>query len=106
MPKSSAFRPFSLAAQRFNVSDTVQTVTLPDNPGYTSTADVTAWVDNRGYTDLLIEVGSSTPSDTLSYPLPAQSSQPISVGLERTIKIKRPASSAAELVIVTAGEGL
>ena len=106
MAESSAFRPFSLAAQRINVGDTATTVSLPKNPGYSSTDDMTVWVENRGTTELLIEVGSTTPSDTLSYPIPARSSQPISVGLERTIKLKRLAGSASEGVVVTAGEGL
>ena len=106
MPESSAFRPFTLAAQRLSVGDTATTVTLPENPGYSSTDDMTVWVENRGTTELLIEVGTTTPSDTLSYPIPAQSSQPISVGLERTIKLKRMTGSASGVVVVTAGEGL
>ena len=106
MAESSAFRPFTLAAQRLSVGDTVTTVTLPEHPGYSSTHDMAVWVENRGTTELLIEVGNTTPSDTLSYPIRAQSSQPISVGLERTIKLKRLAGSASEAVVVTAGEGL
>lgn len=106
MAESSAFRPFTLATQRVGVDDTVTTVTLPENPGYSSSDDMTVWIDNRGTTELLIEVGGTIPSDTLSYPIPAQSSQPISVGLERTIKLKRLAGSASEAVVVTAGEGL
>ena len=106
MPESSAFRPFTLAAQRLGVNDAVTTVTLPENPGYSSTDDMTVWIENRGTTELLIEVGTTTPSDTLSYPIQAQSSQPISVGIERVIKLKRLSGSASEVVVVTAGEGL
>ena len=106
MAESSAFRPFTLASQRLSVGGTVTTVTLPENPGYSSKDDMTVWIENRGTTELLIEVGTTTPSDTLSYPIPAQSSQPISVGLERTIKLKRMAGGASGVVVVTAGEGL
>ena len=106
MPESSSFRPFTLGAQRVSVGESAVSVTLPEPPGYCSTDGMTVWVENRGATELLIEVGSTTPSDTLSYPIPAQSSQPISVGLERAIKLKRLAGSVSGSVVVTAGEGL
>lgn len=106
MAESSAFRPFTLAAQRISVGATAVVVNLPENPGYSSIDDVTAWIENRGTTELLIEIGATTPSDTLSYPIPAQSSQPISVGIERKITLKRLTGSASESVVVTAGEGL
>ena len=101
MLASHAFKPFQLSTQRVSVGATVATVTLAD-----SVLDLAVWIDNRGNTDVLVEVGSTNPTDTTSYPIPAMSSQPIGIGQERELRLKRPEGSIAAEVIVTPGEGL
>ena len=71
-----------------SVGDTVSTVTLAANA-----LDLTVWIDNRGSTDVLIEVGANDPTDTTSFPIPAMTSQPIGIGQERELRLKRPAYS-------------
>ena len=101
MLASHAFKPLRLSTQRVSVGDTVSTVTLATNA-----LDITVWIDNRGNTDVLIEVGAIDPTDTTSYPIPAMTSQPIGLGQERELRLKRPANSTAAEVIVTPGEGM
>ena len=101
MLASYAFKPLQLSTQRVSVGATVSTVTLTAN-----TLDLTVWIDNRGNTDVLVEVGSTNPTDTTSFPIPAMSSQPIGIGQERELRLKRPAGSTSAEVIVTPGEGL
>lgn len=101
MLTSHAFRPYKLGTQRVNVGATVYTITLQ----YPNTAG-SIYVENRGSTDLLIELGDTDPVDTQSFPIPAMTSQPIGVGTYTTIKAKRPAGSTAELAIFSEGEGL
>ena len=101
MLASHAFKPLRLSTQRVSVGDTVSTVTLATNA-----LDITVWIDNRGNTDVLIEIGAIDPSDTTSYPIPAMTSQPIGLGQERELRLKRPAGSTSAEVIVTPGEGL
>ena len=101
MLASYAFKPLQLSTQRVSVGDTVSTVTLAANA-----LDLTVWIDNRGSTDVIIEIGSTNPTDTTSFPIPAMSSQPIGVGQERELRLKRPAGSTAAEVIVTPGEGM
>ena len=101
MLASHAFKPLRLSTQRVSVGDTVSTVTLATNA-----LDITVWIDNRGNTDVLIEVGAIDPTDTTSYPIPAMTSQPIGLGQERELRLKRPAGSTAAEVIVTPGEGM
>ena len=101
MLKSHAFRPLRLATQRVPVSDAVSIVTIP-----ASKLSLSVWIDNRGATDLFIELGETNPSDTASFPIPAMTSQPIGLGQVRQIRLKRKAGSAAAEVIVTPGEGL
>ena len=101
MLASSAFKPLQLSTQRVSVGDTVATVTLAD-----SALDLAVWINNRGNTDVLVEVGSTNPTDTTSFPIPAMTSQPIGMGQERELRLKRPAGSTAAEVIVTPGEGL
>ena len=101
MLASHAFKPLRLSTQRVSVGDTISTVTLATNA-----LDITVWIDNRGNTDVLIEIGAIDPSDTTSYPIPAMTSQPIGLGQERELRLKRPAGSTSAEVIVTPGEGL
>ena len=101
MLASYAFKPLQLSTQRVSVGDTVSTVTLAANA-----LDLTVWIDNRGSTDVIIEIGSTNPTDTTSFPIPAMSSQPIGIGQERELRLKRPAGSTSAEVIVTPGEGL
>ena len=101
MLTSHAFKPLRLSTQRVSVGATVSTVTLAAND-----LDITVWISNKGSTDVLVEIGAINPTDTTSYPIPAMSSQPIGIGQERELRLKRPAGSTAEEVIVTPGEGL
>ena len=101
MLASHAFKPLQLSTQRVSVGATVATVTLAD-----SALDLAVWIDNRGSTDVLVEVGSTNPTDTTSFPIPAMTSQPIGMGQERELRLKRPAGSTAAEVIVTPGEGM
>lgn len=101
MLASYAFKPLQLSTQRVAVGATVSTVTLAANA-----LDLTVWIDNRGSTDVLVEVGSTNPTDTTSFPIPAMTSQPIGMGQIRELRLKRPAGSTAAEVIVTPGEGM
>ena len=101
MLASHAFKPLRLSTQRVSVGSTVSTITFAANA-----LDITVWITNKGNTDVLIEIGAVNPTDTESYPISAKSNQPISIGQERELRLKRPAGSAAEEVIVTPGEGL
>ena len=101
MLASHAFKPLRLSTQRVSVGDTVSIVTLAANA-----LDLTVWIENRGSTDVLVEVGSNDPTDTASFPIPAMSSQPIGMGQERELRLKRPAGSTTAEVIVTPGEGM
>lgn len=98
---SHAFKPLNNSTQRVSVGSTVSTITLPFN-----TIDLTVYIDNRGSTDVLVEVGAFDPTDTTSFPIPAMTSQPIGVGQLREIRLKRKAGSTAAEVIVTPGEGM
>lgn len=102
MISSFPFRPLTRAAQRLGVADTVIAVTLPDAPR----KSLSVWVENRGSSELLLELGAVDPDDALSFSIPAQTSQPIGVGSVREIRLKRPAGSAEEAAVVTAGEGM
>ena len=101
MLASHAFKPLNLATQRVSVGSTVSTVTFAD-----SALDLTVWIDNRGSTDVMVEVGSTNPTDTTSFPIPAMTSQPIGMGQVRELRLKRPAGSTSTEVIVTPGEGI
>ena len=101
MLASYAFKPLQLSTQRVAVGATVSTVTLAANA-----LDLTVWIDNRGNTDVLVEVGSTNPTDTTSFPIPAMASQPIGMGQIRELRLKRPAGSTTATVIVTPGEGM
>ena len=101
MLASHAFKPLQLSTQRVSVGTAVSIVTLAD-----SALDLAVWIDNRGSTDVLVEVGATNPTDTTSFPIPAMSSQPIGLGQERELRLKRPAGSTAAEVIVTPGEGM
>ena len=101
MLASHAFKPLRLSTQRVSVGATVSTVTLAANA-----LDLTVWIDNRGNTDVMVEVGATNPTDTTSFPIPAMTSQPVGMGQERELRLKRPAGSTAAEVIVTPGEGM
>ena len=101
MLASHAFKPLQLSTQRVSVGTTVSTITLAD-----SALDLAVWIDNRGSTDVLVEVGATNPTDTTSFPIPAMSSQPIGLGQERELRLKRPTGSTSAEVIVTPGEGV
>ena len=98
---SHAFKPLNNLTQRIYVGSAVVTVTLPFN-----TTDLTVYIDNRGNTDVLVEVGAFDPTDTTSFPIPAMTSQPIGVGQLREIRLKRKVGSDTAEVIVTPGEGM
>jgi len=101
MLASHAFKPLNLATQRVTVGTTVSTVTFTP-----SALDLTVYVDNRGATDVFIEVGAFNPTDTTSFPIPAMTSQPIAIGSTREIRLKRKAGSVSAEVILTPGEGM
>lgn len=101
MLKSHAFMPLRLSAQRVSVSDAVSIVKIPN-----TNRSLSVWIDNRGATDVFIELGAVNPSDTASFPIPAMTSQPIGIGQVREIRLKRKTGSASAEVIVTPGEGL
>ena len=101
MLASHAFKPLQLSTQRVSVGTTVSIVTLAD-----SALDLAVWIDNRGTTDVLVEVGTTNPTDTTSFPIPAMTSQPIGMGQERELRLKRSAGSTTAEVIVTPGEGM
>lgn len=67
------------------------------------------WIDNRGATDVLVEFFDA-PLDADSFRIPTNSAQPLSAPLagsswDNKIRLKRPAGSTSELVIVCSGAG-
>lgn len=96
------FAPFAHSTSTTSVGATSVDVTLHDSVEQ-------AWIDNRGSTDLLIEFFDA-PLDANSYRIPANSSQPISTPApggtwDHKIRVKRPAGSTAENVIISSGVG-
>lgn len=100
MSRTLPFRPFANAAQRKNVGSSVKSFALPDHPN-----GICVQIDNRGTTDIMIEIGETTPTDATSFPIAGGMSQIIYVGDKRNIKVKRAAGSDSGEVIVTAGQG-
>jgi len=95
------FRPQPFGSQAVSVDGTTtQKVTLANGAS-------TAMIDNRGSTDVLVEIADATPSDTTSFRIPANTSQVLSVGDKASVilSLKRPAGGSAEVVYVCAGAG-
>ncbi len=95
------FRPQPFGSQTVTVDGTTtQKITLANGAS-------TAMIDNRGSTDVLVEIGDTTPVDATSFRIPANTSQVLSVGdkVSVTLSLKRPSSSSAEVVYVCAGAG-
>lgn len=99
MPYSYPFMPMAGTTERTPLASTVKKLSAP-----ASNDSLTLYVDNRGSTDVLIEIGAD-PTDTGSFPIPAGMSQPIGIGFKRDIRIKRPAGAVAEECITTFGRG-
>lgn len=99
MPYSYPFTPMSGTTVRTALNDTVKKLDAPS-----SNDSLTLYVDNRGSTDVLLEIGKD-PTDTGSFPIPAGMSQPIGIGFKRDIRLKRPAGATAEEVVTTFGRG-
>ena len=88
------FRPQPFGSQVVTVDGTTtQKVTLANGAS-------TAMIDNRGSTDVLVEIADTTPSDTTSFRIPASTSQVLSVGdkVSVTLSLKRTSGSSAEVV--------
>lgn len=66
-----------------------------------------AMVDNRGSTDVLLEVGDTAPQDQSSFRIPPRASQVITVGDagSMTLSLKRPDGAGQEVVYICAGAG-
>lgn len=99
---SFPFYPLTKAAQRVNVGETVVTVNILPY----ADRDLSLWIENRGSTELLLELGAVDPDDEHSFSIPAHTSQPIGIAFNREIRFKRPAGSQQEQIVVTAGEGM
>ena len=95
------FRPQPFGSQVFTVDGTTtQKVTLANGAS-------TAMIDNRGGSDLLVEIGDVTPVDTTSFRIPAGTSQVLSVGdkVSVILSLKRPSGSSGEVAYVCGGAG-
>ena len=96
------FRPQPFGSQVVTVDGTTtQKVTLANGAS-------TAMIDNRGSTDVLVEIADTTPSDTTSFRIPANTSQVLSVvgdKVSATLSLKRTSGSSAEVVYVCSGAG-
>lgn len=94
------FRPQKLGSQAVQLGAAVARVQLP---AHTRSAQV----DNRGVTDVLLEVGDTAPQDPSSFRIPPKASQVITVGDagSLTLSLKRPDGSAQEVVYICAGAG-
>lgn len=96
-----AFAPHGTTAVALDAN--VQAVTLAGG-----TKQV--WIDNRGTTDVLVEF-LDNPTDADSFRIAAGCAQPLTLpsttgAWDGKIRLKRPASSSAETVYVTAGSGV
>lgn len=95
------FRPQPFGSQIVTVDGTTtHKITLANGAS-------TAMIDNRGSTDVLVEIGDTTPLDATSFRIPASTSQVLSVGdkVSVTLSLKRPSGSGDEVVYVCAGAG-
>jgi len=90
-----AFAPH--ATQAVAVAATSVTVTV-------SASSPQVWVDNRGNTDLLIEINDA-PLDANSFRIPPVTSMAVSNGTGTSIYLKRPSGSSSETAYVTSGYG-
>lgn len=97
------FTPFPFSSQRIPLADVAQSF-IPPTTAYG--VPLIVWIDNRGSTDVLVEVGSASPSDTTSFAIGAGVAQPLYLGDSRIVGAKRPAGSVAEQVIVSFGMGM
>lgn len=97
------FTPFPFSSQRIPLADTAQSF-VPPTIAYG--VPLIVWIDNRGSTDVLVEIGSAAPADVTSFAIGAGAAQPLYLGDYRLVGIKRPAGSAAEQVIVSFGMGM
>lgn len=103
--EEGGFEPFYLfgrSSALVTLGSTVQAVSLVSGAEQ-------VWIDNRGSTDVLVEF-IDDPLDSNSFRVPAGSSFPLSVPFsdplwDGKVRIKRPAGSASEQVLISSGVG-
>lgn len=95
------FCPLPASTQAVTLGPTATTIQL-------DVRSKSAWVDNRGTTDVLVQFGASpTIADGTAFRVPAGCSQPLQVPVyaQYQLQLKRVAGATAELVYVTSGSG-
>lgn len=97
------FTPFPYSTTRVSLGATTLDFTVPASA---AGRQVIAWVDNRGVSDIMVELGGGTPSDTTSFAVAPMSAQALYLGDEKVVRLKRPDGSSGEDVLVAFGRGV